>query len=548
MIGQLDSTDGSVQTYSVTDSSGAAKNSGIVETGDLLVVTAQDGITKKSYRILVPLEILVKADSQLNSVTKSIPSITLSTSSTNGISYLQTSAVPVGEWIEFNIAVPAAGTYNVSFQYKTNTTGRATVQPYVGGVAKGSPVNQNNATANLFIPVDLGQVTFAAAGSYPVRFVATSAGSIVIDYIKFIKASGEIPAITGFAPAEVTAKAGVAPELPAVVTALYSDNSTKEIAVAWNSIDPSQYASEGSFTVEGTVSGTAIKPAVLVTVIRTDAATKSVLSGTESVQAGESFDLTYGLSNVKDSIYAQDVTFTYDPEKVEFVSAVSVKDGLQIVDRKEAPGQVRIIAASLGSSHAVNSGGDLLKLSWKAKSLSQSTTTAIALSGVIISNGEGVETQVEGASHHLSITAKVIVDKTALYNIIASAQSKHETAVEGGSAGQYPTGSKAVLKAAIESAKAVADNTTATQQQVDEAAAALNASLEAFLASVNTGVRGDVNGDGAVTVGDLAIVARYYGKSSADPDWDQVKIADVNGDGKIDITDLAIIARAIFEN
>ncbi|NOV04360.1 cohesin domain-containing protein [Paenibacillus planticolens] len=469
MINQLESTDGTVQTYAITDSANKAKNSGVVEAGDLLVVTAQDGTTKKSYLIFVPLEILLKADSQLNSVVKSIPSITLSTSSTNGISYLQTNAVPVGEWIELSIAVPAAGTYQVSFQYKTNTTGRATVQPYVNGVAKGSPVNENNATANLFIPVDLGQVTFAAAGSYPVRFVATSAGSIVIDYIK-------------------------------------------------------------------------------LTAIRESGATKSALSGTESVKAGESFDVTYGLSNVNDTIYAQDITFTYDPEKVEFVSAASVKDGLQIVDRKETPGQVRIIAASLGAGNTVNNGGDLLKLSWKAKSLSQSTTTAIALSSVIVSNGEGVETQVEGVSHHVSIEAMVTVDKTALYNVIASAQSKHDSAVEGGSAGQYPAGSKAALQTAIESAKRLADNSASTQQQVDEAEAALSASLEAFLASVNTGVRGDVNGDSKVTVGDLAIAAKFYGKSSADPDWEQCKSADVNGDGIIDITDLAIIARAIFEN
>ncbi|WP_216624831.1 carbohydrate-binding domain-containing protein [Paenibacillus foliorum] len=193
IIGQLESTDETVQTYSVTDSSSAAKNTGMLETGDILVVTAQDGTTKKNYSIVVPLEILVEGESQLNSVGKSIASITTSTSSTNGISYLQTNAVPIGEWIEFSIPVPSAGTYNVSYQYKTNTTGRAAVQAYVNGESKGSPVNFNNTTANLFIPVDLGQVTLAAAGSYPVRFVATSAGSIVIDYIKFTKLTVTAP-------------------------------------------------------------------------------------------------------------------------------------------------------------------------------------------------------------------------------------------------------------------------------------------------------------------------------------------------------------------
>ncbi|TDF94443.1 S-layer homology domain-containing protein [Paenibacillus piri] len=193
---QLESTDGTVQTYSVTDSTNAPKSSGALETGDILVVTAQDGTTKKNYTINVPAEIVLKGDAlfNANAVTKSSSAISLTTSTTNGIAYLQANGVPAGEWIEFNVTIPLAGTYNVSYQYKTNASGRATVQAYVNGEAKGSPVNQNNTTANLYIPVDLGQITFAAAGSYPVRFAATSAGSIVVDYVKFEKAGASAPA------------------------------------------------------------------------------------------------------------------------------------------------------------------------------------------------------------------------------------------------------------------------------------------------------------------------------------------------------------------
>ncbi|WP_458631397.1 family 20 glycosylhydrolase [Paenibacillus sp. CMAA1364] len=57
----------------------------------------------------------------------------------------------------------------------------------------------------------------------------------------------------------------------------------------------------------------------------------------------------------------------------------------------------------------------------------------------------------------------------------------------------------------------------------------------------------DINGDGKVSIGDLAIVAANYGKTKTDIAWEQVKKADVNGDGKIDINDLAIIARKILE-
>lgn len=55
----------------------------------------------------------------------------------------------------------------------------------------------------------------------------------------------------------------------------------------------------------------------------------------------------------------------------------------------------------------------------------------------------------------------------------------------------------------------------------------------------------DLNGDGKVSIGDLAIVAANYGKSSADPDWDKTKRADINSDGKVDLTDLVLIAKDI---
>lgn len=79
--------------------------------------------------------------------------------------------------------------------------------------------------------------------------------------------------------------------------------------------------------------------------------------------------------------------------------------------------------------------------------------------------------------------------------------------------------------------------------------------VEAQLASVDirvvpapAGIPEDVNGDGKVSISDLAIVAAHYGKSGDSPDWEQVKAYDVNGDGVIDIQDLTAVARKILES
>src|SRR5690606_33564227 len=59
---------------------------------------------------------------------------------------------------------------------------------------------------------------------------------------------------------------------------------------------------------------------------------------------------------------------------------------------------------------------------------------------------------------------------------------------------------------------------------------------------------GDVIDDDRVSVGDLALVAKAYGKSSDSPDWEQVKKYDINNDGTIDIEDLVALARLILTN
>ncbi|WP_171687168.1 glycosyl hydrolase family 95 catalytic domain-containing protein [Paenibacillus planticolens] len=275
---------------------------------------------------------------------------------------------------------------------------------------------------------------------------------------------------------------------------------------------------------------------------RTEHTARATLTGTTTVTAGASFDLNYGLVNVAaGSALAQDLTFTYDPEKLTFSGAESLKPGFTIVDKKETPGRVRILAVTIGAEAAAD--GELLKLRWNAKALTESSAATIAVAHAVIANGEGLEKQVEGVSHSVTIT---YVDKAALNVLIAEAQQAHDGAVEGTLSGQYPAGSKAVLQTAINSAGAVAHNTAATQLEVQQAAADLSTALQSFRASVITGTPGDFNNDGKVSIGDLAIVAKNYGKSSADPDWSVYQFADLNHDGVIDIVDLAIMARMIF--
>lgn len=71
--------------------------------------------------------------------------------------------------------------------------------------------------------------------------------------------------------------------------------------------------------------------------------------------------------------------------------------------------------------------------------------------------------------------------------------------------------------------------------------------LNAFRISVIKTTPGDVNENGSTSIGDLAIVAAAYGKTSEDSEWSQYKKFDMTNDGKVDIEDLVIVARRILE-
>ncbi|MDQ6421586.1 discoidin domain-containing protein [Paenibacillus sp. LHD-117] len=267
-------------------------------------------------------------------------------------------------------------------------------------------------------------------------------------------------------------------------------------------------------------------------------------TGASSVIAGDSFDVTYTLSNVAEHVYAMDQTIHYDPAQVEFLSGEALQSGFTIVGQQEGEGEVRILLASSGAGGAIKQTAPVLKLNFKANPVGANVTSSVYVTDATVAGADGIETTVDnGSPHTIEI---VVVDKAALQTLIANAQASHDSAAEGTGIGQYPGGSKAILQAAIDLASAVAGQSGATQEQVDGAITQLQAALQAFRDSVNAAVAGDLNGDGKVSLGDLGIIAASYGKKSTDADWAMYEKADMNDDGKIDIVDLAAIARLIL--
>jgi hypothetical protein len=282
-------------------------------------------------------------------------------------------------------------------------------------------------------------------------------------------------AITGVAHG--TAKTAAALGLPSTVE-LATDAGSVNADVTWDveaaSYDPALTAAQ-TFTVDGTVTmpdgvanpnGIARTTTISVTVDAAATSLSAVLSGDDTVNAGTSFTMTYGLRHITDAVYAQGLTIRYDPAKVEFVSATALTGQITILQAEDdEAGEVQLIIASLGNENGIAADGDLVTLAWQAKSLEAAAATNISMTNATVGDGENADIQLQDVPFNFSIS--------------------------------------------------VADIGHAAE---------------------------DLNGDGTIAIGDLAIVARSYGKTSSDANWSAIKIADLNNDGQIDIVDLSLVA------
>ncbi|QOX61929.1 hypothetical protein FRZ06_00445 [Anoxybacterium hadale] len=133
-------------------------------------------------------------------------------------------------------------------------------------------------------------------------------------------------------------------------------------------------------------------------------------------------------------------------------------------------------------------------------------------------------------------------DKRALKEAIDAAQSLYDSAVVGTQNGCYRLADKITFQLSIAAANSVFSNINASQEDIDHATSALLAAKAVFEASVITDRTGDINHSTGIDVGDLAIIAYYYGAIIGDENWEAAKIADINNDGKVDIEDLAFVA------
>jgi hypothetical protein len=131
-----------------------------------------------------------------------------------------------------------------------------------------------------------------------------SRANLVLDYIRL--GSGEVlpeeAAIVSITPVTVSTRPGTIPILPDTVTAIYNDESSRSVAVVWDSINPAAYAEVGNFQVRGDVAGTSIRASGEVAVT----ASHADITGIGDVYVQTNVLTPPTLPSVVDVVYSDD--------------------------------------------------------------------------------------------------------------------------------------------------------------------------------------------------------------------------------------------------
>ena len=148
------------------------------------------------------------------------------------------------------------------------------------------------------------------------------------------------------------------------------------------------------------------------------------------------------------------------------------------------------------SSFKIETGND--DENWREVFNGSSSGTTAGLESIAITGSYGRYVKITGSGNSSndwnSYTEVVIhaeplvIDIQGLADLVDSAQAIHDAAAEGSGVGEYPEGSKAVFKQAIDSAQAVLDDENATQAEISMAYVLLMEAMEAFEGSKITGI------------------------------------------------------------
>ncbi|MBB3112802.1 hypothetical protein FHS18_004904 [Paenibacillus phyllosphaerae] len=132
--------------------------------------------------------------------------------------------------------------------------------------------------------------------------------------------------------------------------------------------------------------------------------TAATLTGPQEAAAGDTVDLVFGIQNLYQHVYAQDMLVTYDQEALTFVGAASLdEERLQLLDYEVAEAGVRIISAHTNTEYP-EPNAQYLKLTFKVNNQASANQVTVLIGSLQVADGKGNESEIQGASHIIELS------------------------------------------------------------------------------------------------------------------------------------------------
>ena len=351
----------------------------------------------------------------------------------------------------------------------------------------------------------------------------------------------------------ISAKLGSVATLPAEILINYSDETSSYANVIWNPIDHMIFEKEGVHSIKGIadISGTKVEISTKVNVAEGDFASdiswKSATVGWESIQkdksnGGNPLKLIVGnkVTTFSKGIGTHaDSTIIYDVTGKDYKYFQSYIGNDQEMSASNSDG----IRFMVYADNNLKYDSGVMKTNDPAKFINVDIEGAKEVKIVADKVGHNGSDHADWAEALFVKEAKE--EDNSLNELIASAQDIYDNAVEGINIGEYHVGAKGNLSLAIE--KAISDANGADNEKIQTIKNDLNEAIKKFNSLVITQTTGDVNNNGEINVGDLAIISKNYGKKDSDSDRSTIEHLDLNKDGIIDKYEIDFISIKILE-
>lgn len=281
------------------------------------------------------------------------------------------------------------------------------------------------------------------------------------------------------------------------------------------------------------------------------------LSGPGAVKSGQTFSVALDVYASRTDIYAIQAVLQYDSEYFEYLGYDEPENITVVRVDDSSEGSVRIFVAGNGLP-VTGQGIRMITLKFKAENTSESYTGCFRLERAIAGTAPPGE-QLPVASNSINITISRITLPEVSNVEVLSGDTEISLSWIDPPGNEYDrilvivNGTKSYIVAKGQQSIIIPDliNGEVYQFVLKTMDSEGNTSVGINITGI-PGILGDVNYDGVINAGDLAIAAYNYLTQAGDPGWEQARRCDVTGsygkpDGIVDILDIIFIAKKILE-